>query len=68
MTHALVRLIDELHPRVGSMMLHTWKFPAEVARAPAHYSDFSREHGGPPDYVDLITVAVSQSAMGRPHP
>lgn len=57
--------IDEalcnLQARVGRLVLQAWDFPPELVEVPSGWMDFSRQHEGAADYVDVVTVAVLQS-------
>lgn len=62
---ALDRIIRNLQPRVGRLVLQAWDFPAELIEVPSRWMDFSRAHEGPPDYTDVVTVAALQSQHHR---
>ncbi|TDU24347.1 HD-like signal output (HDOD) protein [Panacagrimonas perspica] len=62
---ALDRVIRNLQPRVGRMVLQAWDFPEELVEVPSRWMDFSRTHEGPADYVDVVTVAALQSHQNR---
>lgn len=61
-------VIEELGPRIGSMVLRSWHFPPELSELPELWPQFLREHPGPPDYADLIQVALLQSRAGQAYP
>ncbi|SEQ02535.1 HD-like signal output (HDOD) domain, no enzymatic activity [Solimonas aquatica] len=61
-------VVDNLGPRIGTMVLRAWHFPAELAQLPELWPQFSRRHEGPADYVDLIQVALLQSRAGNGYP
>ena len=61
----LDRVIRNLQPRVGRMVLQAWDFPSELVEVPSRWMDFSRTHEGPADYVDVVTVAALQSHLHR---
>ncbi|HWU69546.1 MAG TPA: HDOD domain-containing protein [Stenotrophobium sp.] len=65
---AIDRVVEALHPRIGSLVLSAWQFPEEIARVPEHAFNLGRNHEGPGDYGDIITVAVLQSVLGSDHP
>jgi len=65
---ALDRIITQLHPQIGHAILSTWEFPDELSIVPKEYLNFSREHDGPADYVDIVCVANLQSYAGTDHP
>ena len=62
---AVDAVMRKLQPRVGPMILKAWNFPEELIDVPAMWMDFGRSHDGPPDYVDVVTVAALQSHEGR---
>ena len=64
---ALDKLIDKLHPILGSHILKAWKFPKELAVIPSQYLKFDRELDAP-DYADLVTVAMLQTLADSDHP
>jgi HD-like signal output (HDOD) protein len=64
----LDKIIQRLHPKIGSAILKTWDFPEELVGVPMGYLDFKREHEGPADYIDIVTVANLQSYAGSDHP
>lgn len=59
----LDRVIDELHPSIGDIILHAWGFPEELAHIPSQHLDFHRKRPKA-DYADVVTVAVLQSYAG----
>lgn len=61
----LDKVLRNLQPKVGRMVLQAWDFPPELVEVPAGWMDFSREHDGPADYVDVVTVAALQSRQHR---
>ena len=62
---ALERVIRALQPRIGRLVLQAWHFPEALIDVPAGWMEFSRDHEGPADYVDVITVAALQSHDNR---
>lgn len=62
----LDRVIEELHPILGDLILKAWGFPAELMRIPSEHLLFTREPSSV-DYADIVTVAVLQSYMGSNH-
>lgn len=54
----LDEVIDALAPRVGSMVLSAWNFPAELVDLPTLWPDLGREHDGAADYADVVIVAA----------
>jgi HD-like signal output (HDOD) protein len=63
----LDNVIDELHPRLGSIILKKWDFPKELQNVPMEYANFRREVPSA-DYADLIMVANLQLVVGTDHP
>ncbi|PTU33054.1 HDOD domain-containing protein [Stenotrophobium rhamnosiphilum] len=62
---ALERVLQQLHPRTGCLVLRVWNFPPEIVDVPMLHLDFSRRHDGPADYADVVTVANLQSHVGQ---
>lgn len=67
-TEALERVLAQLHPRTGALVLRMWNFPAEIADVPMQSADLLRRHDGPADYGDVISVARLQTHVGLDHP
>ena len=63
----LDNLVDELQPIVGERILLKWDFPTDLRPVPKECVNFSREKDGPPDYADLVMVAMLQSYIGTDH-
>lgn len=63
----LDRVIDELHPSIGDIILRTWGFPEELAHIPSQHLDFQRKIPKA-DYADIVTIAVLQSYAGTNSP
>ncbi len=63
----LDNVIDELHPRLGAIILKKWDFPKELQTVPLEYANFQREAPSP-DYADLVMVANLQLVAGSEHP
>ncbi|MFY0642615.1 MAG: HDOD domain-containing protein [Bermanella sp.] len=64
---ALDKLIEKLHPLIGSHILKAWRFPKELLNVPGQYLKFDREIPKV-DYADLVTVAVLQTHANTEHP
>jgi len=64
---ALDKLIEKLHPIIGSHIVKAWKFPIELLNVPSQYLKFDRTPAKV-DYADLVQVAVLQSTTGTNHP
>ncbi|TXH03822.1 MAG: HDOD domain-containing protein [Nevskiaceae bacterium] len=65
---ALERALAQLHPRTGALVLRVWNFPPEIVDVPMHHVNLRRDHDGPADYGDVITVACLQTHLGGDHP
>lgn len=61
---ALERVLAQLHPRIGCLVLRTWNFPPEIVDVPMQHLQFSRRHAGPADYADVVMVANLQIHIG----
>lgn len=57
--HALLR---DWHASIGKAILENWDLPEEVCSAVNDHEDIAREHDGPADLTDLVTVAVMMAA------
>ncbi|MDJ0805507.1 MAG: HDOD domain-containing protein [Gammaproteobacteria bacterium] len=65
----LDRLLDKLHPQLGSSIIKLWKFDPRVVDVAAQHEDLKRDPGDAPvDYVDLVQVANILSHEGTDHP
>ena len=60
-------VVDELQPVVGEKILDKWDFPTDLKPVPKECVNFTREKDGPPDYADLVMVAMLQSYLGTDH-
>ncbi|MDV2077338.1 MULTISPECIES: HDOD domain-containing protein [Marinobacter] len=63
----LDNVIEELHPRIGSLILKKWDFPTELQSVPEEYQNFQRQVPSA-DYADLVMVANLQRVAGSEHP
>jgi len=57
---ALEAVLDQFSARVGCLVLKAWEFPVELLEVPMQATSFQRWHEGPPDYGDVVTVALLQ--------
>lgn len=65
----LERVIDKIHPHVGTRILQSWEFPEELVVIPKAHLTFKRDTGTTkPDYADVVTIANLQSHIGTDHP
>lgn len=62
------RLLEVLHPRVGALMLRSWKFSPELITAVAEHEDIYRNPHTPIDYTDVVIVANLLGHVGSDHP
>ncbi|WP_372964779.1 HDOD domain-containing protein [Marinobacter sp.] len=60
-------VIDELHPRIGSMILKKWQFPEALQNVPMDYANFQREVPAA-DHADLVMIANLQLVAGTDNP
>ncbi|HLT13365.1 MAG TPA: HDOD domain-containing protein [Marinobacter sp.] len=63
----LDNVIEQLHPRIGSMILKKWDFPKELQDVPLEYANFQREVPTA-DYADLVMIANLQLVAGTDNP
>lgn len=59
----LDRLLENLHPTIGKMIMETWDMPPALARVAWEYRDLQRESGPAVDYVDVVQVAYIESEI-----
>lgn len=64
---ALDKLIEKLHPVIGSHILKSWRFPKAILNVPGQYLKFDREVEKV-DYADIVMVATLQSVANTDHP
>jgi len=64
---ALDKLIEKLHPVIGTHILKAWRFPSALLNVPGQYLKFERDVETV-DYADIVTVAVLQSVANTDHP
>ncbi|EAT12084.1 HDOD domain-containing protein [Bermanella marisrubri] len=64
---ALDKLIEKLHPVIGSHILKAWRFPKAILNVPSQYLKFDRD-AEKVDYADIVMVAVLQSVANTDHP
>ena len=63
----LDKLIDKLHPYIGTHIVKAWRFPKDIQNIPSQYMKFDRTPEKS-DYADLVQVAVLQSVAETDHP
>ncbi|MFO1428091.1 MAG: hypothetical protein U1F11_14185 [Steroidobacteraceae bacterium] len=51
------------HASIATAMLETWNIPEDIVRAVAEHEDLTREHEGPPDLTDVLTVGALLGAF-----
>ncbi len=64
----LDNLINQLYPVVGAAILRKWDFQEEMVMVPEQHLDITREHDGPPDFTDVVQVALIETVAGSDHP
>lgn len=64
---SLQSLLRDWHASIGKAILENWELPAEICEAVNDHEDIERDHRGPPDLTDLVTVAVMMAAYAE-HP
>ncbi len=64
----LDKVIETLHPTLGTMILKHWNFPPELTAVPENYLDLERDDVEVADYVDVVCVANLLSLMDTDHP
>lgn len=58
-------VLDQLAPRIGTLVLQAWHFPEELAEIPEQWPRLHDDHDGTPSYADVIRVAVLMSPVGQ---
>ncbi|HTW37442.1 MAG TPA: HDOD domain-containing protein [Steroidobacteraceae bacterium] len=62
--HSIVR---DWHSSIARALLENWKIAEEVATAVGEFEEHARDHRGPPDLTDVLTVAYLLAAyQGEP--
>ena len=64
---SLNTLLRDRHASIGKAILENWELPEEVCQAVNDHEDIAREHEGPADLTDVVTVAVMMAAYAE-HP
>jgi len=54
MYHSIVR---DWHSSIAKALLENWEMADEIIAAVSEYEDLEREHRGPPDLTDVLTVS-----------
>ncbi len=54
---AMLAITRDWSAPIAKALLENWKMPAEIIAAVSEYEDHAREHTGPPDLVDILTVS-----------
>jgi HD-like signal output (HDOD) protein len=62
---SLQTLLRDWHASIGKAVLENWEMPEEVVQAINDQDDIVREHRGPPDLTDILTVAVMMAAYAE---
>lgn len=57
----LDELVQSLKPRLGAKIMQAWDFPPLFEKVIRESSDLGYHHEGPPDFVDVIVVAIAQA-------
>lgn len=64
----LDEVLIQLAPKIGTLVLQAWHFPAELVDLPVRWRDLSADHDGAPTYADVVRVAVLLGAVGQEPP
>ncbi len=57
--HSIVR---DWHSSIAKALLENWQIAEEVASAVGEFEDYAREHRGPPDLTDVLTLGYLLAA------
>jgi HD-like signal output (HDOD) protein len=60
-------IVRDWHSSIAKALLENWQMPEEIVAAVSGFEDFEREHGGPVDLTDVLTLAHLLIAF-REHP
>ncbi len=60
----LRRLLEEWHTGVGRAILEVWGLAEDICVAADEHDTLDREHLGPPDLTDVVTVANLHANLG----
>ncbi|VAW93515.1 HD-GYP domain (HD superfamily hydrolase) [hydrothermal vent metagenome] len=60
-------IIRKAHGEIGAAILKKWHFSDQLIAVAAEHENLTRDHDGPADYIDIITVANLQSHFGTEH-
>lgn len=63
----LDKLIDSLHPAIGTMVLQEWRFPQEIVFVPQKYQSLNHQ-ADHSDYIDVVSIARLLSLKASDHP
>ncbi|MEQ8693337.1 MAG: HDOD domain-containing protein [Pseudomonadales bacterium] len=63
----LDRVIDSLHPTIGTMILKHWNFAEEIVSVPEHYASLNHQ-ADKADYIDVVSVAHLLALHDTDHP
>jgi HD-like signal output (HDOD) protein len=61
----LEQIIRDWHASIGKAILENWEFADEIACAVADHEDITREHSGPSDLTDVVTVGNMMAAYAE---
>lgn len=59
----LEQIMRDWHASIGKAILENWEFAEEIATAVAEHEDIAREHSGPVDLTDIVTVGNMMAAF-----
>lgn len=60
-TANLLDIINQIQGPLGKKILSFWNFPQALIDVVSQWNDFSRQHTGQTDYVDIIQAAILHS-------
>ncbi len=55
------KLLENLHPKIGKMIVDAWNFPDSLRPVASEYLDFTRNSSAQADYVDVVQVAYLEA-------
>lgn len=63
----LDRIIEDLHPTIGMMILQHWNFAEDIVRVPEHYQGLNHQAEAA-DYIDVVSAANLMRLRDTDHP
>ncbi len=65
---ALIKILNVLHTKVGTLTLRAWKFPIDLIMVVSEHENMKRDPGTEADLTDVVIIANLLSHIGTDHP